>query len=355
MFTPMVSVPMAGEGQGVTDMAAPQLVMLANVALTSEGTNCESLTEEKQMVELKTVGSGSYSDSEDEALARFSGFDGQAEAPVVAYDVARPDPPCQTAAEPEPEETRNDQEGVAEPPEQDLSPAGAGKRKRVQRPVEPPKKKKPFHCKPCQYQAECEEDFVHHIRRHSAKKLIVVNGAEAEAEGAAKDSASSAEGGEGLVYTKGVIRCERCGYNTNRYDHYVAHLKHHTKEGDSQRVYKCSICTYTTISQYHWKKHLRNHFPSKLYTCAQCCYFSDRKNNYVQHIRTHTGRRCRPARPAAQMTTRGLWVHQKPRSCPSVALTCLFCDRGASVPVSILQVFELPENTLDPAHENAFR
>ncbi|XP_072553763.1 RE1-silencing transcription factor isoform X2 [Paramormyrops kingsleyae] len=274
-------------------MAAPQLVMLANVALTSEGTNCESLTEEKQMVELKTVGSGSYSDSEDEALTRFSGFDGQAEAPLVVYDEAQPDPPCQTAAEPEPEpeETRNDQEGVAEPPEQDQSPAGVGKRKRIQRPVEPPKKKKPFHCKPCQYQAECEEDFVHHIRRHSAKKLIVVNGAEAEAEGAAKDSASSAEGGDGLVYTKGVIRCERCGYNTNRYDHYVAHLKHHTKEGDSQRVYKCTICTYTTISQYHWKKHLRNHFPSKLYTCAQCCYFSDRKNNYVQHIRTHTGER----------------------------------------------------------------
>ncbi|XP_048825760.1 RE1-silencing transcription factor [Brienomyrus brachyistius] len=290
MFTPVVSVPMAGEGQGVTDMAAPQLVMLANVALTSEGTNCESLMEEKQMVELKTVGSGSYSDSEDEALTRFGGFDGQAEAPVVVYDEAQSDPPCQTATEPVPEETRNDQEGVEEP-EQDQSPAGAGKRKRIQRPVEPPKKKKPFHCKPCQYQAECEEDFVHHIRRHSAKKLIVVNGAEAEAEGAAKDSASSAEGGEGLVYTKGVIRCERCGYNTNRYDHYVAHLKHHTKEGDSQRVYKCTICTYTTISQYHWKKHLRNHFPSKLYTCAQCCYFSDRKNNYVQHIRTHTGER----------------------------------------------------------------
>uniref|UniRef100_A0A8C1GYA4 RE1-silencing transcription factor n=1 Tax=Cyprinus carpio carpio TaxID=630221 RepID=A0A8C1GYA4_CYPCA len=83
----------------------------------------------------------------------------------------------------------------------------------------------------------------------------------------------------------------RCGYNTNRYDHYMAHLKHHTKEGEDQRVFKCTICAYTTISQYHWKKHLRNHFPSKLFTCNQCSYFSDRKNNYIQHIRTHTGER----------------------------------------------------------------
>uniref|UniRef100_A0A3P9KJN5 C2H2-type domain-containing protein n=1 Tax=Oryzias latipes TaxID=8090 RepID=A0A3P9KJN5_ORYLA len=55
------------------------------------------------------------------------------------------------------------------------------------------------------------------------------------------------------------------------------------------RVFKCTLCTYTTVSQYHWRKHLRNHFPSKLHTCSQCSYFSDRKSNYIQHIRTHTG------------------------------------------------------------------
>uniref|UniRef100_A0A3B5QBQ3 RE1-silencing transcription factor n=1 Tax=Xiphophorus maculatus TaxID=8083 RepID=A0A3B5QBQ3_XIPMA len=88
---------------------------------------------------------------------------------------------------------------------------------------------------------------------------------------------------------EGLIRCERCGYNTNRYDHYIAHLKHHSKEGDDHRVFKCTLCAYTTVSQYHWRKHLRNHFPSKLHTCSQCSYFSDRKSNYIQHIRTHTG------------------------------------------------------------------
>uniref|UniRef100_A0A8C6QQH3 C2H2-type domain-containing protein n=1 Tax=Nannospalax galili TaxID=1026970 RepID=A0A8C6QQH3_NANGA len=61
------------------------------------------------------------------------------------------------------------------------------------------------------------------------------------------------------------------------------------KAGDNERVYKCIICTYTTVSEYHWRKHLRNHFPRKVYTCSKCNYFSDRKNNYVQHVRTHTG------------------------------------------------------------------
>ncbi|KAL4641571.1 RE1-silencing transcription factor [Arapaima gigas] len=293
MFAPVVAVPIGNETQAVSDLAAPQLVMLANVALTSENNGCDCLVEEKQMVELKTVCS-SYSDSEDEGLSQFGGYDGQVEQPPVHYPEAQPVPPCEPVAAVEvqqPEEvkrTEGAEENTAEVPRRDPSPSW-GKRRRVQRPAEAPKKKKkPFHCKPCQYQAECEEEFVHHIHRHSAKKLMVVNGAEGEEP--SKEPAAG-EGGDTPACAKGVIRCDRCGYNTNRYDHYVAHLKHHTKEGDSQRVYKCTICTYTTVSQYHWKKHLRNHFPSKLYTCSQCCYFSDRKNNYVQHIRTHTGER----------------------------------------------------------------
>ncbi|XP_029107732.1 RE1-silencing transcription factor [Scleropages formosus] len=292
MFTPVVAVPIGNESQAVSDLAAPQLVMLANVALTSESNGCDCLVEEKQMVELKTVCS-SYSDSEDESLPRFGGYDGHIEQPAVHYPEAQPAPPCQAVPavevqQPEEmEQMREAEEDTTGVPERDPSPTW-GKRKRVQRPTEAPKKKKPFHCKPCQYQAECEEEFVHHIRKHSAKKLMVVGGAEDEEP--AKEPATG-EGGDTPICAKGVIRCDRCGYNTNRYDHYVAHLKHHTKEGESQRIYKCTICTYTTVSQYHWKKHLRNHFPSKLYTCSQCCYFSDRKNNYVQHIRTHTGER----------------------------------------------------------------
>uniref|UniRef100_A0A8C6MNK3 C2H2-type domain-containing protein n=1 Tax=Moschus moschiferus TaxID=68415 RepID=A0A8C6MNK3_MOSMO len=62
-------------------------------------------------------------------------------------------------------------------------------------------------------------------------------------------------------------------------------------EVKGEPIYKCIICTYTTVSEYHWRKHLRNHFPRKVYTCGKCNYFSDRKNNYVQHVRTHTGER----------------------------------------------------------------
>ncbi|XP_036407661.1 RE1-silencing transcription factor [Megalops cyprinoides] len=329
MFTPLVGMPLGSEGHGVpelsrTDLAAPQLVMLANVALTSEGAGCDYMIEEKQMVELKTVGSSSYSDSEDEGPAPCD-YDGHTDVPDDTY----PETPQVTSFQGQ-EDREAEGEGEREeslPTSQEVqnAPAAVAKRKRNLRLAEAPRKKKPFHCKPCQYQAECEEEFVHHIRVHSAKKLIVVGRAEGEEQAKGAETEAAPESGEGVAYTKGVIRCERCGYNTNRYDHYMAHLKHHTKEGESQRVYKCTICTYTTVSQYHWKKHLRNHFPSKLYTCAQCCYFSDRKNNYVQHIRTHTGERpfrcpyCKYSSSQKTHLTRHMRTHsgERPFKCES--------------------------------------
>ncbi|KAM8808276.1 RE1-silencing transcription factor [Eudromia elegans] len=205
------------------ELAAPQLVLLANVALGDEAGG----EEERQMAELTTVRDGGFSDS-----------DGDGDEPA--------------------------------------GPPGRGG------------KGKPFRCKPCQYEAACEEQFVHHIRVHSAKKFLVEESAEKAPPTREAEAGAAAED---VDFSKGPIRCERCGYNTNRYDHYLAHLKHHTKAGENERVYKCTICTYTTVSEYHWKKHLRNHFPRKVYTCSQCSYFSDRKNNYIQHIRTHTGER----------------------------------------------------------------
>ncbi|XP_029021285.1 RE1-silencing transcription factor isoform X2 [Betta splendens] len=150
-----------------------------------------------------------------------------------------------------------------------------------------------------QLEAQNEQEFVEHLSTHSISKMMVVNRVEGHSKTRTKESETSEipSGGEGEASedavaagdVKGLIRCERCGYNTNRYDHYIAHLKHHSKEGEDHRVFKCTLCPYTTVSQYHWRKHLRNHFPSKLHTCSQCSYFSDRKSNYIQHIRTHTG------------------------------------------------------------------
>lgn len=257
-----------------TELPMPQVVILANVAL-----NTESLVdEEKQMVELKNVGCSDYSDSEDENMVHY------------VYD---------EVAENVDEETETGVEKIIEPAES--SPTDLSKKpteaepptKPKQSPVAVPnaaaepakKKKKPFYCKPCNFQAEHEEEFVQHLRVHSAKKLM----AEKAGNGTSDDESSQTQQKSAENCVKGVIRCERCGYNTNRYDHYVAHLRHHKNEGDEQRVFRCTICPYSTVSQYHWKKHLRNHFPSKLFICNQCSYFSDRKNNYIQHIRTHTG------------------------------------------------------------------
>ncbi|KAL0974249.1 hypothetical protein UPYG_G00217700 [Umbra pygmaea] len=301
MFSSTVGMPMGEDAQGLAEishnaMPAPQLVMLANVA-------CENPIEGKEMVELQTVGCTSYSDSEDENIIRYSYDSHEREMCIVDY----PESPRATLSQAEEAE----EEGVdlskpsVQPPVSPSTPLTPSTPTTPSTPASPvgkmesAKKKKPFFCKACRYQAKCEQEFVTHIKIHSANRMMVVKRVEGDksrptevfAGPPQEEAAEGGGGGEGGTVNKGVIRCERCGYNTNRYDHYMAHLKHHKREGDDQSIYRCTICTYTTVSQYHWRKHLRNHFPSKLFTCSQCCYFSDRKNNYVQHIRTHTGER----------------------------------------------------------------
>ncbi|CAH6887526.1 RE1-silencing transcription factor [Phodopus roborovskii] len=262
------------------ELAAPQLIMLANVALTGEvsGSCCDYLVgEERQMAELMPVGDNNFSDSEGEGLDEPAELKGDPSGLVnmelrgLELNAAEPQPVFEASAAPEIYNSNKD-----------LPPETLGTEDKCKN-----LKAKPFRCKPCQYEAESEEQFVHHIRVHSAKKFFVEESAEKQAK-ARESGSSTAEEGD---FSKGPIRCDRCGYNTNRYDHYTAHLKHHTRAGDNERVYKCIICTYTTVSEYHWRKHLRNHFPRKVYTCSKCNYFSDRKNNYVQHVRTHTGER----------------------------------------------------------------
>ncbi|XP_040903690.1 RE1-silencing transcription factor [Toxotes jaculatrix] len=316
-----VGVSLMEDSQSLSDMPrntlpAPQLVMLANVAAvtSSEGGACDGSTaDEKEMMELKTVGC-SYSDSEDESIIRYS-YDNQnhREVCIIEYTES-PGPAVDAAVVGNGAEEEEDDGDKAEdlsrcpqprPSTSTSAPQQVAKRKDSPATVtESVKKKKPFHCKPCHFQAQNEQEFVEHLSTHSISKMMVVNRVEGRSKAKAKEAetpeAQALSGGElggsgepGAAVTtgdiKGLIRCERCGYNTNRYDHYIAHLKHHSKEGDDHRVFKCTLCPYTTVSQYHWRKHLRNHFPSKLHTCSQCSYFSDRKSNYIQHIRTHTG------------------------------------------------------------------
>ncbi|TKS65017.1 RE1-silencing transcription factor [Collichthys lucidus] len=311
-----VGVSLMDDTQSLSDMPrntlpAPQLVMLANVAAVTEGgsgtgsSGDGSAADEKEMMELKTVGCN-YSDSEDENIIRYS-YDNQNQREVCIIEYPEP---LGTGIEAvivgnDGEEQEDDKaEDLSRPPPASNTKIPEQGAKRKDSPpavaLETTKKKKPFHCKPCHFQAQNEQEFVQHLGTHGVSKMMVVNRVEGRSKTRTKEAETpesqspagrEAEGGGEAAAgdIKGLIRCERCGYNTNRYDHYIAHLKHHSKEGDDHRVFKCTLCPYTTVSQYHWRKHLRNHFPSKLHTCSQCSYFSDRKSNYVQHIRTHTG------------------------------------------------------------------
>uniref|UniRef100_G3PVA0 C2H2-type domain-containing protein n=1 Tax=Gasterosteus aculeatus TaxID=69293 RepID=G3PVA0_GASAC len=264
-------------------LPAPQLVMLANVAaVTAAETGDGSAADEKEMMELKTVGC-SYSDSEEENVVSRYSYNNQSYREVCILEY--PESPSPNIVAVVVGNEAEEEEGVKA---EDLS------RHTKPRPSAKTEKKKPFHCKPCHFQAQNEQEFVEHLGTHVISKMMVVNRVEGRSNNRTKEAtapeAQEAESGEEAAGDlKGLIRCERCGYNTNRYDHYIAHLKHHNKEGEDHRVFKCTLCPYTTVSQYHWRKHLRNHFPSKLHTCSQCSYFSDRKSNYIQHIRTHTG------------------------------------------------------------------
>ncbi|XP_072315704.1 RE1-silencing transcription factor [Eucyclogobius newberryi] len=282
----------------------PQLVMLANVAavtadvgtasassaLSEGGGVCSESGGAKEMMELKTVGGNFSDDEEDDSIIRYS-YDDQSQQEVCIVEY--PESPAFTSLTAGHEEEMDTQETKARdltPPTNHMTPPSTTD------PAQSPEKKskkKPFHCKPCNFQVKTESEFVEHLQTHAVSKMLVVNKVEGrshrgkEAEPAHEEpekTNQSTVGGD----LKGLIRCERCGYNTNRYDHYISHLKHHSKDQD-HRVFKCTLCPYTTVSQYHWRKHLRNHFPSKLHTCSQCSYFSDRKSNYIQHIRTHTG------------------------------------------------------------------
>ncbi|XP_061832527.1 RE1-silencing transcription factor [Nerophis lumbriciformis] len=306
--------------------AAPQLVMLANVAV--EGYGEGSVADEKEMMELMTVGC-SYSDSEDENVIRYT-YDNGNPGEVCSVDYSETVGLCAVQGLNDGQEDKNLSQDSEEPKAQADPKAKDGPPGRVL--SEAVKKKKPLHCKPCQFQAENEEEFVEHLRTHASKKMMVINrvkgrskGQEAEAGQGQSASCEEEEEEEPSAESKGLICCERCGYNTNRLDHYVAHLKHHTKEGDDHRVFKCTLCAYSTISQYHWRKHLRNHFPSKLHTCTQCSYYSDRKSNYIQHIRTHTGVRpfqcpfCQYSSSQKTHLTRHMRTHsgERPFKCES--------------------------------------
>ncbi|XP_028315677.1 RE1-silencing transcription factor [Gouania willdenowi] len=266
---------------------APQLLLLANVVTTMT----EEEEEEKEMMELKTVDSyqSYHGDSEDEEIIRYSC---DAHIPLRVEFAASP----AISSEAADEVVGGAKTLESPPPAVDEAPPPVQIKCKPAFLLDGVRKKKPLLCKPCDFQAESEQELMEHLNQHSLSKMELVHRVEGLSRTSTKTSGSqepqaepSGDAGEASGDAKGLIRCERCGYNTNRYDHYIAHLKHHNKEGEDDSVFQCTLCPYTTVSKYHWRKHLRNHFPSKLHTCNQCSYFSDRKSNYIQHIRTHTG------------------------------------------------------------------
>lgn len=92
------------------ELAAPQLIMLANVALTGEvnGSCCDYLVgEERQMAELMPVGDNNFSDSDGEGLEESPEIKGEPsglenmELESLELSVVEPQPVFEVSAAPE--------------------------------------------------------------------------------------------------------------------------------------------------------------------------------------------------------------------------------------------------------------
>lgn len=131
------------------ELAAPQLIMLANVALTGEasGSCCDYLVgEERQMAELMPVGDNHFSESEGEGLEESADLKGleNMELGSLELSAVEPQPVFEASAAPEIYSANKDPA-----PE---TPVAEDKCRSS--------KAKPFRCKPCQYEAESEEQCI---------------------------------------------------------------------------------------------------------------------------------------------------------------------------------------------------
>ncbi|KAG7218153.1 hypothetical protein INR49_009054 [Caranx melampygus] len=343
-----VGVSLMEDTQSLSDMPrnmlpAPQLVMLANVAAVTAseaggGGGDGSAADEKEMMELKTVGS-SYSDSEDESIIRYS-YDNQNHREVCIIEYPESPGVSMEAAvvENEAEEEEEGEEGEAEEggvKAEDLSrrpqlrPSATtrtsqqdGKRKEGSGTVtEGVKKKKPFHCKPCHFQAQNEQEFVKHLSSHSVSKMMVVNRVEGRSKTKNKDaevpeaqapSGEEVDGGgdTGAMATtgdvKGLIRCVRpfqcpyCDYSSERpfkceSCNYLAANQHEVTRHARQvhngpKPLSCPYCDYKTADRSNFKKHVELHLNPRQFLCPLCKYAASKKCNLQYHIKSrHSG------------------------------------------------------------------
>ncbi|XP_025240987.1 RE1-silencing transcription factor isoform X2 [Theropithecus gelada] len=222
------------------ELAAPQLIMLANVALTGEvnGSCCDYLVgEERQMAELMPVGDNNFSDSEEgEGLEESAEIKGEPhglenmELRSLELSVVEPQPVFEASGAPEIYSSNKD-----------LSPETPGAEDKGER---------PYKCELCPYSSSQKTHLTRHMRTHSGEK---------------------------------PFKCDQCSYVASNQHEVTRHAR---QVHNGPKPLNCPHCDYKTADRSNFKKHVELHVNPRQFNCPVCDYAASKKCNLQYHFKS---------------------------------------------------------------------
>ncbi|XP_017036103.1 transcriptional repressor CTCF [Drosophila kikkawai] len=121
------------------------------------------------------------------------------------------------------------------------------------------------------------------------------------------------------------LTCRRCGQELPDRYQYKLHVKSH----EGEKCYRCSLCSYASVTQRHLDSHMLIHLDEKPFQCEHCPMAFRQRQLLRRHINLLHDAAYQPPQPRAK-------VHQ----CPS-------CPRSFTHKGNLMRHMELHDNSVD--------